>query len=79
MGEEGREELAQDICIKKSSTVVEDGEVRGEEEFLDSNSSKKLLSEFANEGESKEQEEVRGQIQVQERIQVLFCLSQPIQ
>ena len=78
MGEEGREELALDIFEEKSSSA-KDGEVRGEGELLDSNSSKKLLSEFANEGESKEQEEVRGQIQVQERIQVLFCLSQPIQ
>ena len=76
MGEEGREELALDIFIEKSSTA-KDGEVR-EEELLDSNGSKKLLSEFANEGESKEQEELRGQIQVQERIQVLLCLLQPM-
>ena len=70
MGEEGREELALDIFIEKSSTA-KDGEVR-EGELLDSNGSKKLLSEFANEGESKEEEELGGQIQVQERIQVLL-------
>ena len=77
MGEEGREALALDIFIEKSSTA-KDGEVREEEELLDSNGSKKLLSEFANEGESKEQEEPRGQIQVHERIQVLLCLLQPM-
>ena len=76
MGEEGREDLALDI-FKENSSTVEDGEVRvGGDELLES---KKLLTEFANEGESKEQEELREQIQVQERIQVLLCLLQPIQ
>ena len=77
MGETGGEDLALDI-FKENSSTVEDGEVRGEE-LLDSKGSKKLLAEFANEGESKEQEELREQIQVQERIQVLLCLLQPIQ
>ena len=72
MGEEGREELALDI-FKENSSTVEDAEVRGEE-LKDS----KLESNFANEGESKEQEELREQIQVQERIQVLLCLLQPL-
>ena len=76
MGEEGREDLALDIFKENSSNTVEDGKVRvGGEELP---KSKKKLTEFANEGESKEQEELREQIQVQERIQVLLCLLQPL-
>ena len=67
MGEEGREDLELDI-FKENSSAVEDGEVR-EEELLDSGSSNKIV----NEGDSKEQEELREQIEVQERIQVLLC------
>ena len=67
MGEEGREELELEI-FKENSSAVEDGEVR-EEELLDSGGSNKIV----NEGESKEQEELREQIQVQDRIQVLLC------
>ena len=70
MGEEGREDLELDI-FKENSSAVEDGEVR-EEELLDSGGSNKIV----NEGESKEQEELREQIQVQERIQVLLCFLQ---
>ena len=70
MGEEGREELALEV-FKENSSAVEDGEVR-EEELLDSGGSNKIV----NEGESKEQEELREQIQVQERIQVLLCFLQ---
>ena len=70
MGEEGREDLELDI-FKENSSAVEDGEVR-EEELLDSGGSNKIV----NEGDSKEQEELREQIQVQERIQVLLCFLQ---
>ena len=70
MGEEGREEVELDI-FKEKSSAVEDGEVR-EEELLDSGGSNKIV----NEGDSKEQEELREQIQVQERIQVLLCFLQ---
>ena len=66
MGEEGREELAQDI-FKENLSTVGDGEVRE-----DSGVSKKPFSEFVNEDETKEQEETREQVQVQERIQVLL-------
>ena len=74
MGEEGREEVELDI-FKENSSAVEDGEVR-EEELLDSGGSNKLLSKIVDEGDSKEQEELREQIQVQERIQVLLCFLQ---
>ena len=67
MGEEGREELAPDI-FKENVSTVGDGEVRE-----DSGVSKKPLSKFVNEDETKEQEETREQIQVQERIQVHLC------
>ena len=70
MGEEGREEVELEI-FKENSSAVEDGEVR-EEELLDSGGSNKIV----NEGDSKEQEELREQIQVQERIQVLLCFLQ---
>ena len=75
MGEEGREELVLDVLQENSSTVADAGGVR-EEDVLDS---KKLLSELVDEGGTKEQEEIGEQIHVQERIQVLLCLLQPIQ
>ena len=71
MGEEAREvDLA---VVQENSSTLEDGEVN-REAGLDLVASKNKLREVPDEGDSKEQEELSEQIDVQGRIQVLHWL-----
>ena len=71
MGEEAREvDLA---VVQENSSTLEDGEVN-REAGLDLTASKNKLTEVPDEGDSKEQEELSEQIEVQGRIQVLHWL-----
>ena len=68
MGEEAREvDLA---VVQENSSTLEDGDVK-REAGLDLTASKNKLREVPDEGDSKEQEELSEQIEVQGRIQVL--------
>ena len=68
MGEEAREvDLA---VVQENSSTLEDGEVN-RVSGLDLAASKNKLTEVPDEGDSKEQEELSEQIEVQGRIQVL--------
>ena len=71
MGEEAREvDLA---VVQENSSTLEDGDVNREAGF-DLTASKNKLREVPDEGDSKEQEELSEQIEVQGRIQVLHWL-----
>ena len=68
MGEEARDvDLA---VVQENSSTLEDGEVN-RESGIDLAASKHKSTEFPDEGDSKEQEELSEQIEVQGRIQVL--------
>ena len=68
MGEEAREvDLA---VVQENSSTLEDGDVNREAGF-DLTASKNKSTEVSDEGDSKEQEELSEQIEVQGRIQVL--------
>ena len=68
MGEEAREvDLA---VVQENSSTLEDGEVK-RESGLNLTASKNKSTEVSDEGDSKEQEELSEQIEVQGRIQVL--------
>ena len=68
MGEEAREvDLA---VVQENSSTLEDGDVNREAGF-DPTVSKNKSTEVPDEGDSKEQEELSEQIDVQGRIQVL--------
>ena len=71
MGEEAREvDLA---VVQENSSTLEDGDVNREAGF-DPTVSKNKSTEVPDEGDSKEQEELSEQIDVQGRIQVLHWL-----
>ena len=68
MGEEAREvDLA---VVQENGSTLEDGEVK-RESGLNLTASKNKSTEVSDEGDSKEQEELSEQIEVQGRIQVL--------